>query len=105
MYLLTIMQKPRPVRNSRIFLVYTASNPTLVNLTNDTKTMLNAVLDMKDVMNHILTFTGAPNCLWFLSLMYVVYILNITANGGIDNISPHQHFYGHTLDIPIALCF
>ena len=33
---------------------------------------------IKDVRNHVLTLTGAPNNLWLLCLMYVVYILNIT---------------------------
>ena len=60
---------------------------------------------IKDVMNCIVTFTGAPNNLWLLCLMYEVYILNITANSTIGDISPHQHLYGRTLNIPPALCF
>ena len=46
---------------------------------------------IKDVMNCIPTFTGATNNLWLLCLMYVVYILNITANSIIGDISSHQH--------------
>ena len=60
---------------------------------------------IKDVMNHILTFTGAPNNLWLVCLIYVMYILNITANSSIGNISPHQHLYGQIPDISPTLCF
>ena len=41
---------------------------------------------IKDVMNLKLTFTSAPNNLWLLCLMYVVYILNITINCSIGDI-------------------
>ena len=37
--------------------------------------------------------------------MYVIYILNITANSGIGNISPDQHLYGQTPDISPTLRF
>ena len=37
--------------------------------------------------------------------MYVVYILNTTANSSIGDISPHQHLYGQTPDTSPALCF
>ena len=37
--------------------------------------------------------------------MYVVYILNITANGSIGDISPYQHLYGQTLDISPTLFY
>ena len=57
---------------------------------------------IKDVMNHIVTFTGALNNLWLLCLMYVVYILNITANSSIGDISPHHHSYGQTPNISPA---
>ena len=60
---------------------------------------------IKDVMNHVLTFTSAPSNLLILCLMYVVYILTITANNSIGNISPHQYLYGHTPDISHTLCF
>ena len=54
----------------------------------------NCIGHIKDIMNHVITFTGAPSNLWLLCLMYVVYILNITANNSIGNISPHQYLYG-----------
>ena len=60
---------------------------------------------IKDIRNHVLTFTHAPNNLWLLCLMYVVYILNITANSCIGNISPHQHLYSQTPLISPTLCF
>ena len=60
---------------------------------------------IKNVMNHILTFTNAPNNLWLLYLMYVVYILNTTGNSSICDVSLHQHLYGHTPEISPALCF
>ena len=56
-------------------------------------------------MNHVLTFTGAPNNLWLLCLMYVVYILNITTTNSIGDISPHQYLYGQSPDISPTLCF
>ena len=37
--------------------------------------------------------------------MYVVYILNISTNNSIGNISPHQYLYGQTPNISPALCF
>ena len=43
---------------------------------------------IKDVMNHVLTSTGAHSNLCLLCLMYVVYILTITVNNSIGNISP-----------------
>ena len=52
-----------------------------------------SIQDIKDVMNHILTFTGAPNTLCLLCLMYIEYILNITANNSIGDISPHLYLY------------
>ena len=60
---------------------------------------------IKDVTNWVLPFTGAPNNLWLLCLMYVVYILNITANSSVGDISPHQHLYGQTPDISPTVCF
>ena len=60
---------------------------------------------IKDVTNQVLTFTGAPNNLWLLCLTYVVYILNLTANNSISDISPHQHLYGQTNNISPTLCF
>ena len=60
---------------------------------------------LKDVTNRILTFTGPHNNLWILCLVYVVYILNITANTSIGDISPHQHLYGQTPNISPAFCF
>ena len=60
---------------------------------------------IKDFTHCILTFTGAPSNLWLLCLMYVVYILNITANNSISDISPHQHLHGQTPTISAALCF
>ena len=47
------------------------------------------IVHIKDVMNHVLTFSSAPNNLWLLCLLYVVYILNITNNNSIGDISPH----------------
>ena len=63
----------------------------------NTKTMLN-IGHIKDVMNHVITFTGAPSNLWLLCLMYVGYILNITTNTSIGNISAPP-------DISPTLCF
>ena len=63
------------------------------------------VAHIKDVTNRVLTFTGAPSNLWSLCLMYIVYILNSTANSSIGNISPHQHLCGQIPDISPALCF
>ena len=60
---------------------------------------------IKDVMNQVLTFTGALNSLWLLCLMYIEYIINITSNVSISDISPHQHLYGQTHHISPALCF
>ena len=60
---------------------------------------------IKDITNHVLTFTGALNHLWLLCIMYVVYILNITVNNSIGDISPQRHLYGQTHDISPALCF
>ena len=59
----------------------------------------------KGVMNCILTFTGAPNNLWILCLIHVVFILNITANSNIGDISPHQYLYGQTPDTSPTVCF
>ena len=55
---------------------------------------------IKDVMNCVLTFTGVPNSLWLLCLIYVVYILNITANNSIDDI-PLTSIY--TVKLPMFL--
>ena len=43
--------------------------------------------------------------LWLLCLMCVVYILDITANSRIGDISPHQHLYGQTPNMSPAICF
>ena len=43
--------------------------------------------------------------LWLLCLMYVVYMLNITANSSISDTSPHHHLQRQTRDISLALCF
>ena len=37
--------------------------------------------------------------------MYVVYILNITANNSIGDISPRQYLYSQTPNISPTLCF
>ena len=37
--------------------------------------------------------------------MYEVYILNITANNSIGDISPHQYLYSRTPNISPTLCF
>ena len=60
---------------------------------------------IKHVMNHVLTFTHAPNNLWSLCLIYVVYILNITANNSSGDISPHQYLHRQTPDTFPTLCF
>ena len=60
---------------------------------------------IKDVPNCILTFTGTPSNLWLLCLMYDVYILNITDNSSIHNISPSQQLYSQPPDISTALSF
>ena len=43
---------------------------------------------IKDVTNCVLTFISATSNLWLLCVMYVVYILNITGNTSIGNITP-----------------
>ena len=60
---------------------------------------------IKDVMNHVLTSTGGPKNLWLLCLMYAMYILKITPNSSIADISPHQHLNGQTPTISPALDF
>ena len=47
----------------------------------------------KDVMNWVLTFTGAPNNLWFLCLMYVVCILKILLPTVVLVIFPLTNIY------------
>ena len=105
MYLLAIMHALQPVTKSKTLFVCTILNPAKVNLTTNTKNYRSTeycVGHIKDVMNHIVTFTGALNNLWLLCLMYVVYILNITANSSIGDISPHHHSYGQTPNISPA---
>ena len=60
---------------------------------------------IKDIMNHIFTFTSAPSNPWLLCLMYVVYILNITPNNSIGNMSPHQYLYVKPLIFPPHFVF
>lgn len=58
---------------------------------------------VKESVNILLNRTGAPAYTWLLALLYVVFILNLTAVESIGWVPPLQRMTGQTKDISVLL--
>ena len=63
------------------------------------------IQDVKRQVNAIMDRTGAPDNLWLLCTLYVVYLLNRTSLESLSDKTPHEAMFGETPDISNLLQF
>jgi hypothetical protein len=65
----------------------------------------NRYATIKRWVNAIMNRTGAHPSLWFLCVVYVCWLLNLSASPALDNITPLQALTGQVPDISPVLCY